>query len=94
MYARFCGRCHLPPSMAGNVIPDLRRSGTLQNPATWKAVVIDGILKDNGMIGWGQYLSAEQAESIRMFVDSEAQRGRKLPASPTKTASLSSGPVQ
>ncbi|NML87570.1 PQQ-dependent dehydrogenase, methanol/ethanol family [Sphingobium sp. TB-6] len=91
IYARYCSRCHLPPAMAGNVIPDLRRSGTLQDPATWKAVVIDGILKNNGMIGWGKYLSAEQAEAIRIFVDSEAQRAR---ASSAKPAPPSAGPLQ
>ena len=90
LYARYCYRCHLTPSKAPNIIPDLRRSGVLQDRDTWKAIVIDGILKDKGMIGWGQYLSPEQAETIRIYVDSEAQKARDGRASSTS----GEGPLQ
>ncbi|KRB80953.1 alcohol dehydrogenase [Sphingomonas sp. Root710] len=74
LYLRHCGRCHLPTGMSPNVIPDLRRSAILHDRETWKAVVMDGLLKGNGMIGWRKYLSADQAENIRIYLDSEAQK--------------------
>lgn len=86
LYMRYCGRCHLPPAVAGNIIPDLRRSGTLQDAATWRAVVIEGILKDNGMISWSKFITAQQSESIRMYIDIEAQRARDAGRSVTKPA--------
>lgn len=76
-YVKYCFRCHGLPAAASNVIPDLRRSGTLQDPAVWKAIVIDGVLEQNGMIGWRKHLSAQDAENIRAFIDREAQVAAK-----------------
>jgi quinohemoprotein ethanol dehydrogenase len=51
----------------------LRRSAALPNAALWKNIVIDGALEPNGMIGWSQFLSPEEAETIRAYVGQQAR---------------------
>jgi PQQ-dependent dehydrogenase (methanol/ethanol family) len=68
LYFGGCFRCH-----AGHVLPDLRRSGALADRDTWKAIVVDQALKDNGMAP--DWLNAEQAEQIRAYI---AEESRKL----------------
>jgi quinohemoprotein ethanol dehydrogenase len=51
----------------------LRRSAALSSAALWKSIVIDGALEPNGMIGWSQFLSPEEAEAIRAYVAAEAR---------------------
>ena len=43
-YARYCRVCHAPGAVGSTVLPDLRRSGTLSNPASWQEVVRGGML--------------------------------------------------
>ncbi len=71
-YVAFCRVCHTGP-----VNPDLRRSGVLGDADTWRGVVIDGMLEDNGMASFRDYLSAADAEDIRAYVN---QRARELKA--------------
>jgi alcohol dehydrogenase (cytochrome c)/quinohemoprotein ethanol dehydrogenase len=78
LFGRFCGTCHGDAAVSGTIVPDLRRSAALENPQTWKQVVIDGILKDNGMVSWGKVMNAQQADSIRHYVISRANEDRKL----------------
>jgi quinohemoprotein ethanol dehydrogenase len=73
LYAKYCSRCHGRVTSSHNVVPDLRRSSTLPDPALWKAVVIDGIFCDAGMISWRRFLSPQDAEKIRTYVATEAQ---------------------
>ena len=43
-------------------------SGTLANAEAWKSVVIDGALKDRGMVSFADRLDATQAEAIRAYL--------------------------
>ena len=52
--------------------PDLRHSGVLADADTWKGVVIDGMLKDNGMVSFNKALTPEQADMIRIYVIDQA----------------------
>jgi len=74
LYLHYCSRCHGFPALASNVLPDLRRSRALQVPEAWKSIVIDGALSPRGMISWGKFMSPDEAEAIRAFVDNEAQQ--------------------
>ena len=74
LYSSYCGSCHgLDIRRASNIIPDLRRSGMLGSADAWRAVVIDGVLTANGMIGWSERLTPEQAETVRAYVGEEAK---------------------
>ncbi len=72
-YARYCGGCHGDGAHSGGIIPDLRYSRALGDDQLWHAVVLNGALKANGMIGWGKSLGAKRLEAVRAFVISKAQ---------------------
>tara|TARA_A100001391_G_scaffold7621_6_gene4965 strand:+ start:47771 stop:49879 length:2109 start_codon:yes stop_codon:yes gene_type:complete len=65
----FCSICHNGP-----VNPNLMRSAYATNAQAWQQVVISGALKDKGMISFAPWIDAEQAEAIRGYVLSEAER--------------------
>ena len=73
LFERDCWVCHGPGAISSGVVPDLRRSGALASAETWNAVVIGGLLKDRGMISFGQYLSAADAEDLRAYVAHRAK---------------------
>ena len=73
-YDRTCGICH-GANASVSYTADLRRSGALRDPAVWKSVVIDGTLKDQGMVGFGQILTPAEAENIRAYVIRQAKKG-------------------
>jgi quinohemoprotein ethanol dehydrogenase len=86
-YRVYCSRCHGGETHSLNIIPDLRRSVALTSAALWKNIVIDGALEPNGMVGWSQFLSPEEAETIRAYVGAQARvlqraeaQGTALPA--------------
>lgn len=75
IYDRTCGRCHgRPIERSSNVLPDLRRSGWIHDAAAFKAVVLDGALTQLGMISFADRINPAQAESLRAYLGSEAQK--------------------
>jgi mono/diheme cytochrome c family protein len=71
-FAAYCAGCHGFGAISGFVTPDLRRSGYIQSREAFRSVVHDGALKDHGMPRFGDYISADDLETIRAFVASEA----------------------
>ena len=72
LYGRYCQVCHGASAGGGGVLPNLQRSANLGNPDGWHAVLIDGALKDNGMVSFARVLTPEQAQLIRLYVLDEA----------------------
>ena len=83
LYQRFCSGCHGDVAVSGGVLPDLRYSATLANDQ-WFDVVLDGLLKPNGMVSFSKDLSRRDAESIRAYVISRANETKAEQASPLK----------
>ena len=84
-YRVYCSRCHGGETHSLNIIPDLRRSAALSSAALWRSIVVDGALEPNGMIGWSQFLTPEDAETIRAYVAAQARALQQVesgPASP------------
>lgn len=77
-YARYCAVCHAPGAVGSTVLPDLRRSGALGNRQAWQAVVHDGILTDNGMVGFEGSLSTDEVEAIRAYVIQRANEDKAI----------------
>ncbi|MEO0689454.1 MAG: c-type cytochrome [Pseudomonadota bacterium] len=77
-YARYCAVCHAPAAVGSTELPDLRRSGTLGNAGAWKAVVYDGILKENGMVNFDTSLSEDEVQAIRAYVIQRANEDKAL----------------
>ena len=71
-YQRYCLVCHGPGAVGTGVVPDLRKSGVIADAATFKSVVIDGMLASNGMASFKPVLTPEEAESIRAYLISRA----------------------
>jgi quinohemoprotein ethanol dehydrogenase len=78
LYGRFCGVCHGDAAVAGALVPDLRYSAALEDPATWRHIVIDGALRENGMVSWAEVLSPGEADAIRRYVVHRANQDRAL----------------
>ena len=77
LFGRYCQVCHGASAGGGGVLPNLQRSATLGDPDTWKAILIDGMLKDKGMVSFAKVLTPEQAQLIRLYVIDEAHWARK-----------------
>ena len=54
-------------------MPDLRRSPVLADKEAWRAVVIDGVLKERGMVSFARSLSVDDAEAVRGYVVGKAR---------------------
>ncbi|HEY2735806.1 MAG TPA: PQQ-dependent dehydrogenase, methanol/ethanol family, partial [Polyangiales bacterium] len=67
-----CSVCHGDAAVGGGVLPDLRHSTALADPARWKHIVIDGSLANSGMVSFAPVLTPEAAETIRAYVTSRA----------------------
>jgi quinohemoprotein ethanol dehydrogenase len=71
-FQRYCLVCHGPGAVGNGVLPDLRKSGVIADATTWKSVVIDGVLKGNGMVSFASVLTPIEAEQMRAYVISRA----------------------
>ncbi|MBS0476257.1 MAG: c-type cytochrome, partial [Proteobacteria bacterium] len=72
VYSFNCMVCHGPMVQSSGVLPDLRWSAVTGDPAAFKAVVIDGALKGNGMVSFAKQLSPEDAEAVRAYALDQA----------------------
>ncbi len=75
LYGNTCSVCHGGGVLSSGVLPDLRRSPALADKKMWQAIVHDGALKDNGMVGFGKWMSPDDIEAVRAYV---ADRSRHL----------------
>jgi len=76
-YGGFCGNCHGAGAINLGILPDLRYSERLRSADDWKAVVLDGILEDEGMASYAVALDAKKVEAIRAFVIAQANATKK-----------------
>ena len=67
LFQRYCSSCHGDVAVGGNVLPDLRYSPTLGNEQ-WFYIVLNGLLKPNGMASYAKELSRKDADDIRSYV--------------------------
>ncbi len=84
-YAAHCASCHGMETLSAGVLPDLRRSALLSSDRAWRAVVLEGALTTRGMVGFSSRMDADNVESIRAYVVTEALRAQNL-AKPTTPA--------
>jgi quinohemoprotein ethanol dehydrogenase len=67
-YHTFCSMCHGDSAFSGGVLPDLRYSVALADPAVWQSIVHDGVRSANGMVSFAGQMSKDEIESIRAYV--------------------------
>ncbi|MBL8546903.1 MAG: PQQ-dependent dehydrogenase, methanol/ethanol family [Hyphomonadaceae bacterium] len=71
VYTQFCMACHGFGAISGGVLPDLRRSASLQDAGVW-AQTVHGARAANGMPDFTQWVSDGDAEAMRAYVAQEA----------------------
>jgi len=77
-FGRYCAVCHGDAALPGALNPDLRRSAYINAPGAMRAVVIDGIRHDYGMVSFKTALTPEDAEAIRQYLIKRANEDRAL----------------
>lgn len=76
-FQRYCLVCHGPGAVGNGVLPDLRKSGAIADAGTWKSVVIDGVLKGNGMVSFAAVLTPKEADQVRAYVVTRAHYAKE-----------------
>jgi quinohemoprotein ethanol dehydrogenase len=76
LYQDHCGNCHGDVAVSGGVLPDLRYSGTLVGDQ-WFNIVLDGVLRQRGMVSFSSELSRQDAEAIRAYVVFRANQNKE-----------------
>ncbi|MGE0668989.1 MAG: PQQ-dependent dehydrogenase, methanol/ethanol family [Sphingomonadales bacterium] len=76
LFHRLCHVCHGDAAVGSGVVPDLRWSANMKDEDAWRAVVLDGAMKETGMAGFGQMLNGEDAEAIRAYIVRRAHETR------------------
>ncbi len=67
-YHTYCSMCHGDSAFSGGVLPDLRYSVALSDPAVWQSIVHDGVRSANGMVSFSSQMSTGDIETIRAYV--------------------------
>jgi quinohemoprotein ethanol dehydrogenase len=74
LFGETCSRCHGENARGG--VKDLRFMSP-EAHAQFKAIVIDGIRKDKGMVGFADILEPEDAEAIHWYLIARANEDWK-----------------
>lgn len=82
-YVNTCSGCH-GANASNPYIADLRRSAALKDPALWQSIVIDGVLKDSGMVSFKPIMTPARAEDVRTYVLEQAKKGQAAQATAVK----------
>lgn len=73
LYHRHCGYCHGDAMRTGGVTKDIRRA-TPEIHKVWQQIVREGIFEPMGMVGFGDYLTKDEAEAIRQYALRESNK--------------------
>lgn len=76
LYSATCGVCHGSEGLSSGVLPDLRRSGAIADVGVFRQVVLEGILANQGMVSFREYLSPQDAEAIRAYINHQARKAK------------------
>jgi quinohemoprotein ethanol dehydrogenase len=67
LFGQYCGVCHGENAVGGGVVPDLRASNFLGNDF-WYEILLNGALRDAGMVSFKKVLDRNDATAIRNYV--------------------------
>ncbi len=79
-YNEHCASCHGNNGRVSSLFPDLKYAAALNSPELFKAIVIDGVLQNNGMVSFASQLTPEEADSVRAYVVKLANDAKNAPA--------------
>jgi mono/diheme cytochrome c family protein len=75
LYNANCLVCH-SANASSRFLPDLRTSQQILSAESFKSIVIDGARAAKGMVSFSKYLTADQVESIRAYILTEARKAQ------------------
>jgi mono/diheme cytochrome c family protein len=81
-YGEHCASCHGNNGRVNSIFPDLKYAQALKSPELFKAIVIGGVLQDNGMVSFSKVLTEQDAEAIRAYVVHLSNEAKKAPPFP------------
>jgi quinohemoprotein ethanol dehydrogenase len=107
LFHAYCSVCHGDAAVGGNVLPDLRHTTALSDPARFKHIVVEGSLTSNGMVAFGKVLPAGGEEALRAYIVGRANdenappppppppaaAGKSKPAAPAKSKAAATAPA-
>lgn len=67
LYHQTCFACHGDSVVSGGVLPDLRYSNQGVH-GLWRQIVLEGLFKSRGMVGFDQILDKKGADAIQAYV--------------------------
>jgi len=65
-----------------SLFPDLRYAGPLWSADAFKAIVIDGAFKENGMVSFAKLITPQDADDIRAYMVHLATLAKNAPPPP------------
>jgi quinohemoprotein ethanol dehydrogenase len=74
-FIRYCAICHGAYAISSGVAPDLRRMSP-ETHEIFNEIVLNGLYKDNGMIGFSEWLSTDDADAIHAYLVDRANISR------------------
>jgi alcohol dehydrogenase (cytochrome c)/quinohemoprotein ethanol dehydrogenase len=74
-YQRYCSSCHGDSAVSGGVLPDLRYMSQ-QTFEYFNAIVLYGMKKDQGMVGFENVLSKKDSSAIKAYVIERAHEAK------------------
>jgi alcohol dehydrogenase (cytochrome c)/quinohemoprotein ethanol dehydrogenase len=77
LYAANCGVCHGAAAIAVGIVPDLRSSPYLSDDGYFD-IVLNGTLKERGMVSFAPVINREDAAAIRAYVIAQAHETKSL----------------
>jgi cytochrome c553 len=92
LFSQFCLPCHGTAAVGGGVVPDLRKSLFLPVDAFYN-IVLDGLLRSNGMADFGAVLDRPAVTAIRAYITHRAHEDKIASAQPTRQPDVNRGAV-
>jgi quinohemoprotein ethanol dehydrogenase len=77
LYQTYCSSCHGDSATGSGVLPDLRYSGLIKNPAAMDRVVRQGSRMDRGMVAFKDEITPQDLEKIRAYIIHRATQDRR-----------------
>jgi alcohol dehydrogenase (cytochrome c)/quinohemoprotein ethanol dehydrogenase len=77
LYAANCGVCHGAATISVGIVPDLRSSPYLSDDGYFD-IVLNGTLKERGMVSFAPMINREEAAAIRAYVIAQAHETKTL----------------
>ena len=82
LYHEYCSGCHGVDAVSNGAIPDLRHLPPVFYE-NFDAIVLDGMMRKAGMVGFSDVLDKEDSRLIKAYVLTQAQEDRKIRETPS-----------